>query len=93
MPPAFTDGHHVTPWAMGGETNLDNGILMCRFHHNAVHEGPWSIKPLDSMRGANGELLFQDRSGQELRSRPQSLTTDQLTKIAWWSRPRVVHRT
>ena len=87
MPPAFTDGHHVTPWAVGGETNLDNGVLMCRFHHNAVHEGPWRIKPLDPIRGASGELVFQDRSGQQLRSRPQSLTTDQLTKIAWWSRP------
>ncbi len=34
----FTDAHHVRHWADGGETNLENLILLCRFHHRLVHE-------------------------------------------------------
>jgi hypothetical protein len=35
----FTHGHHVKHWADGGETNLDNLITLCGFHHRLVHEG------------------------------------------------------
>jgi len=34
----FTDAHHVRHWADGGETKLENLILLCRFHHRLVHE-------------------------------------------------------
>jgi hypothetical protein len=37
------DAHHVIPWAAGGPTDLDNLILLCRFHHTAVHEGGITI--------------------------------------------------
>ena len=40
----FTDGHHVKHWADGGETTLDNLILLCRFHHRLVHEGGWRVE-------------------------------------------------
>jgi hypothetical protein len=35
----FTDAHHVKHWADGGETSLQNMILLCKVHHRAVHEG------------------------------------------------------
>jgi hypothetical protein len=35
----YVDGHHVQHWAEGGETKLSNLVLLCRFHHRAVHEG------------------------------------------------------
>jgi hypothetical protein len=35
----FTDAHHVKHWADGGETTLENLVLLCRRHHRAVHEG------------------------------------------------------
>jgi hypothetical protein len=31
--------HHVLPWALGGRTDLDNLVLLCQWHHTAVHEG------------------------------------------------------
>jgi hypothetical protein len=39
----FVDAHHVRHWAHGGETSLDNLILLCRRHHRAVHEGGYRV--------------------------------------------------
>ena len=39
----FTDGHHVRHWADGGETSLDNCVLLCGFHHTLLHEGRWTM--------------------------------------------------
>ena len=36
-PPGWTDAHHVVHWADGGETSLDNLVLLCRPHHLLVH--------------------------------------------------------
>ncbi|WP_250282261.1 HNH endonuclease [Frankia sp. CiP1_Cm_nod2] len=30
--------HHAVHWADGGRTDLDNLVLLCSFHHHAVHE-------------------------------------------------------
>jgi hypothetical protein len=35
--------HHVVPWILGGRTDLDNLILLCQWHHTAVHEGGITI--------------------------------------------------
>ncbi|MGZ6996082.1 MAG: DUF222 domain-containing protein [Acidimicrobiia bacterium] len=35
--------HHLVHWADGGETNLDNLILLCSRHHRLVHERHWRI--------------------------------------------------
>jgi hypothetical protein len=42
-PVAWTDAHHLLPWAHGGATDVDNLILLCRYHHGIVHEGRWRI--------------------------------------------------
>jgi hypothetical protein len=39
----FVDAHHVQHWARGGETTLDNLVLLCRRHHRAVHEGGYGV--------------------------------------------------
>jgi len=39
----FVDGHHVIHWADGGETKLDNLVLLCRSHHGLVHEGGFTV--------------------------------------------------
>ena len=42
-PPPWTDAHHITHWADGGPTTLDNLALLCRHHHRQVHEGRATI--------------------------------------------------
>ena len=39
----FTDAHHIKHWADGGETNLENVLLICRFHHRLVHEEGYTV--------------------------------------------------
>jgi uncharacterized protein DUF222/HNH endonuclease len=39
----FVDAHHVHHWAHGGPTELDNLVLLCRRHHQLVHEGGWRV--------------------------------------------------
>ncbi len=41
---ARTHAHHITPWAEGGETGMNNLVLLCPFHHRAVHEGGWRVE-------------------------------------------------
>ncbi len=40
----FVDAHHIHHWAHGGETSLDNLVLLCRHHHRLVHEGGFSVR-------------------------------------------------
>ena len=39
----FVDAHHVRHWSRGGETNLDNLVLLCRRHHRLVHEHGYTL--------------------------------------------------
>jgi Domain of unknown function (DUF222)/HNH endonuclease len=36
-PPGWCDVHHITHWADGGVTSIDNGVLLCGRHHDRVH--------------------------------------------------------
>ena len=42
-PVSWCDAHHITPWHRGGPTSLDNGVLLCRLHHTAIHHGGWQV--------------------------------------------------
>jgi Domain of unknown function (DUF222) len=39
----FVDAHHLKHWARGGETRLDNLLLLCGRHHRLVHEGGYAV--------------------------------------------------
>jgi hypothetical protein len=39
----FLECHHVEHWANGGETDMDNLLLLCTKHHTLVHEGGFRI--------------------------------------------------
>jgi hypothetical protein len=40
----FVDAHHIMHWSSGGETSLDNLMLLCSRHHRLVHEGGFRIE-------------------------------------------------
>ena len=42
-PPGWCDGHHIVHWADGGPTDMANLALLCNHHHNAMHEGGWTM--------------------------------------------------
>ncbi|MFF5171282.1 HNH endonuclease signature motif containing protein [Micromonospora sp. NPDC000089] len=43
-PPRWCDGHHVRHWADGGETALNNAVLLCGHHHRLIHQGDWTVR-------------------------------------------------
>lgn len=43
----FVDAHHIRHWADGGETKMDNLVLLCRHHHRLVHEGGYGVRMTD----------------------------------------------
>jgi hypothetical protein len=54
----FTDAHHVEHWLDGGETNLDNTVLLCRRHHRYLHEHGFEVERVGEA------LVFRDPGGQ-----------------------------
>src|SRR5688500_3777547 len=77
----FTDAHHVEHWLDGGETNLDNTVLLCRRHHRYLHEHGFSLER------TGDALLFRDPAGRPLPAQgPRSaLPVDPVAIAAAWS--------
>ncbi|MFB7842644.1 DUF222 domain-containing protein [Microbacterium sp. NPDC056052] len=43
-PASYCEAHHIDEWARDdGHTNIDRGILLCRFHHMQLHHRQWHI--------------------------------------------------
>lgn len=61
----FCDAHHVEHWVDGGETKLDNLVLLCRRHHRWLHEGGYSVAVSD-----DGAISFTDPNSVEIPNAP-----------------------
>lgn len=44
---AWCECHHVRHWADGGETRIDNLVLLCGRHHRLVHHSQWQVRIRD----------------------------------------------
>ena len=42
-PASYCEAHHIDKYSEGGRTDLDRGILLCRFHHMNLHHHGWWI--------------------------------------------------
>ncbi len=62
----FVDAHHIEHWADGGNTDIENLLLLCGHHHRLVHEGGFGLEI-----GAGAKLNFTRPAGDSLH--PQRL--------------------
>jgi hypothetical protein len=57
----FVHAHHVHHWIEGGETKVDNLVLLCSLHHRLLHEGGYRIR-----RDHQSELYFVRGDGRAI---------------------------
>ena len=74
----FVDGHHIRHWADGGETSLDNLVLLCRFHHRLLHEGGFSCA-----RKPDGRIVFTNPFGDEIPESAETAVPAERDAIDW----------
>ncbi|MBB5633474.1 hypothetical protein BKA04_001697 [Cryobacterium mesophilum] len=44
-PPSWTEAHHINQWGRDrGNTDLCDGVLLCRYHHMLLHNNHWEIE-------------------------------------------------
>jgi hypothetical protein len=77
----FVDGHHIIHWADGGETSLENLVLLCRHHHHLVHEGGFDCK-----RSKDGEIFFLDQRERRMEQFSAPTGTSLEESLAWMYR-------
>jgi hypothetical protein len=69
-PPSWCHAHHVIEWEHGGRTDVDNGALLCAFHHHQLHAGGFQLR----MTHGIPELLAPPWFDREQQWRPASKT-------------------
>jgi hypothetical protein len=75
------DAHHRNHRAHGGETSLENLVLLCSHHHRLVHEGGYAVED-----DPEGGLRFRNRYGVLCPglSRPPPGSADELVARNRW---------
>ncbi|WP_144795468.1 HNH endonuclease signature motif containing protein [Microbacterium paludicola] len=58
-PASYCEAHHIDTYSEGGRTDIDRGILLCRFHHMQLHHGQWRIT-----REEKRDFVLRHRSGE-----------------------------
>jgi hypothetical protein len=72
----FVDAHHVVHWSRGGETSVDNTMLLCSAHHRLVHEGGYTIR-----KDHRGRWYFRRPDGRAVPTygyRPEDMIDDDI---------------
>jgi len=66
-PASFCEAHHIDPYSEGGKTDVDRGILLCRFHHMNLHHHGWRI----TRRGRGKFVLHPPGGGAPIILQPR----------------------
>jgi hypothetical protein len=72
----FVDAHHLRHWARGGETKLDNLLLLCRHHHRLVHERGFAVQALPG-----GQIGFRRPDGAAIEHAPGAPRSDPVALV------------
>ena len=48
-PVSWCHCHHILPWELGGDTKLDNVVMLCAAHHRQVHSTEWIVRIRDGL--------------------------------------------
>lgn len=62
---SYCEAHHIDPYSEGGRTDIDRGILLCRFHHMHLHHQKWRIE-----REGKGDFILRGPN-RETREMPR----------------------
>lgn len=57
IPGTWCEAHHWLDWASGGNTDLDDGVLLCQHHHHRIHDPRYTAERLP-----NGDVRFYRRT-------------------------------
>ena len=58
IPAAWCEAHHANgDWVHGGRTDVDDGSLLCGWHHHRAHDPAYAVSRL-----ANGDFRFHRRT-------------------------------
>ncbi|MCR2783941.1 MULTISPECIES: HNH endonuclease signature motif containing protein [unclassified Microbacterium] len=74
-PASYCEAHHIDHWGEDqGRTDIDRGILLCRFHHMLLHNAGWKIT-----RDGQGPFILHPPCG----GAPIVLRSKSPVKWAW----------
>jgi 5-methylcytosine-specific restriction protein A len=48
-PVSWCHCHHILPWECGGETKLDNLVMLCAARHRQIHSTDWVVRIRDGL--------------------------------------------
>ena len=75
-PSSYCEAHHIDHFERDeGRTDIDRGILLCRFHHMQLHHGQWRIT-----REGSGDFVLHAPGG---RGDPIVLVRRLALRYAW----------
>jgi hypothetical protein len=58
IPAAWCEAHHADgTWCAGGQTDIEDGLLLCSWHHHRAHDPTY-----DTSRMPNGDIRYARRT-------------------------------
>lgn len=60
-PYSWSELHHQHPWQHGGDTDLDQAIPLCWFHHRKIHD-PGFVNTITAKPGGTKRVIFRQRT-------------------------------